>query len=95
MLESFEAIFRKTISHGYGHLHQWASTGKIKGFTLAYLGQQDSKLPYKIAELVPRESVVKYPTDFSAMSDEDIEMLANRGEQLTRTLLSHHRPDLC
>ena len=95
MNSSFEAVFRKNISHGYSQLHQWQSAGKIKAFVLPYLGQQDQNLPYAVAGLVPRDEVKDYPTDFNGMSDEDIERLAKRGEQLTRTLLSHHCPELC
>ncbi len=35
-----------------------------------------------------------YPTDFRAMGERHIEALALRGEQLTRTLLSHFCSDL-
>jgi hypothetical protein len=40
------------------------------------------------------EDVVHYPTDFSAMSDADIDLLSRRGEQLTRLLIEHYCPDL-
>jgi NTE family protein len=47
-----------------------------------------------VADLVPHERVATYPTDFRAMSQDDIDALAVRGEQLTRVLLQHYCPDL-
>jgi NTE family protein len=55
---------------------------------MPYLGQQDAALPWKPSVLVPRDKVINYPTDFAAMSEDWIEALSNRGEQLTRVLAS-------
>jgi NTE family protein len=38
--------------------------------------------------------VADYPTDFAAMSEETIELLAARGEKLTRLLLDFYCPEL-
>lgn len=35
-----------------------------------------------------------YPTDFLPMSDEDINLLSLRGEQLTRLLIARYMPEL-
>jgi integrative and conjugative element protein (TIGR02256 family) len=94
MKRSFEAVYRKVLSGSYQRLHQHATSGALKGFVLAYLGQQDKSLPYMPADLVPREDVASYPTDFSSMSDSDLELIASRGEQLTRLLVSHYCPEL-
>jgi NTE family protein len=61
---------------------------------MPYLGQQDAPLPYQPQDLIPREDVIGYPTDFAAMSDQAIAMLADRGEQLTRLLVGHWTPGL-
>jgi hypothetical protein len=45
-------------------------------------------------DLPLRQEVVDYPTDFAAMSDETIELLAGRGEKLTRLLLDFYCPEL-
>ncbi|EQD28163.1 hypothetical protein B1B_18968 [mine drainage metagenome] len=61
---------------------------------MPYLGQQDTALPWEPADLIPREEVISYPTDFGAMSNEWIDKLANRGEQLTRGLVDYYLTDL-
>ena len=75
-------------------LHQLKRSGAIKGFAMPYLGQADDALPWKPADLVPRGEVIRYPTDFSAMSDAWIAKLSLRGEQLTRTLVELYLPAL-
>lgn len=94
MKRSFESIFRKAQDAGRARLHQYAADGQLTGFVMPYLGNRDHVLPVQPADLVPREAVVDYPTDFSAMPDEDIERLALRGEQLTRLLIDHYCPEL-
>jgi len=69
-------------------------SGAIKAFILPYLGQQDSRLPYIPADLVKREQVVNYPTNFAAMSPDDLNLITKRGEQLTRLLISTYCPEL-
>jgi NTE family protein len=91
---SFETVFRKAQNAAQDRLHRLRATGAIKGFVLAYLGQQDHRLPYRPADLVPRDAVVGYPTDFAAMPDIDIKNLASRGERLTRLLIDHYCPEL-
>lgn len=94
MRRSFEATFRQT-QHGLQkQLHLWRQYGAIDGFVYAYLGQQDQRLPVQPPGLIRRDDVVHYPTDFSPMSDVDIELLSGRGEQLTRLLIEHYCPNI-
>lgn len=94
MRRSFEATHRQ-VQHGLQQqLHVWKQHGALDGFIYSYLGQQDDRLPVVPPGLVRREDVVHYPTDFSAMSDADIDLLSRRGEQLTRLLIEHYCPDL-
>lgn len=46
MTRAFESVFRKAQDSAYGRLHNYAETGKLKGFILSYLGQHDRSLPY-------------------------------------------------
>jgi len=94
MKRSFESVFRKAQDSIYKRLHDYNETGAIKGFILSYLGQQDQSLPYIPTDLVKREEVFNYPTDFAAMKIEDIERISLRGEQLTRLLIAQYCPDL-
>ena len=61
---------------------------------MAYLAMQDRNLPTPLADLVPRGTVAGYRTDFAAMPDDMLALLACRGEQLVRTLLPHYCPSL-
>ena len=91
---SFDTVHRRAQDGSRKRLHDAAASGLIKGFVQVYLGMDDSRLPVPVAGLIPFEEVRDYPTDFQAMADRHVETLALRGEQLTRTLLSHYCPDL-
>ena len=94
MRRSFEATFRKAQDGARNRLHLYAASGELKGFVFPYLGQSDRALPLIPADLPRRQEVVDYPTDFAAMSEEAVELLAGRGEKLTRLLLDFHCPEL-
>ncbi len=85
---------RRATTATYQQLHEWVEYGRLRGFVLAYLGQQDDQLPHLPADLVRREEVLDYPTDFSPMRAADIQRLSLRGEQLTRMLLARNCPDV-
>jgi len=91
---AFESMFRKVQDAAVHRLHLMESSGQLKGFVLSYLGQQDSALPFTPPDLVKREEVFGYPTNFAAMTNADIERISTRGEQLTRMLLSYYCPEL-
>lgn len=67
---------------------------RLKSVLMPYLGQSDSRLMYPPDDLVTREEAFNYPTDFSGMSDDWIDRISRRGEQLTLALVREHRPDL-
>lgn len=90
MLATVNTIHRRTHTQAYDLLHRMAANHEISGFLLPYLGQIDSKLPFVPDELVGREEVMDYPTDFSPMDTSDINRLTLRGEQQTRILLEHY-----
>ncbi len=94
MRRSFLTVFRKVQDAARKRLHSHAESGKISAFALPYLGQQDDKLPWIPAGLPDREQVSGYPTDFAAMSTDDMDRLALRGELLTRFLIAYYMPDL-
>jgi len=94
MKRSFESIYRKANDAVRARLFDHVEVGKLRGFCLAYLGQMDRALPYIPPDLVRREQVKDYPTDFSAMSQSDISLLSRRGELLTRVLISRYCEDL-
>jgi integrative and conjugative element protein (TIGR02256 family) len=94
MARSFESVFRKAGNATQSRLHLLAASDKLKGFVLSYLGQIDKRVPDAPFDLVRRDEVFEYPTDFSAMRVEDIDRLAKRGEQLTRSLVAYYCPEL-
>jgi predicted acylesterase/phospholipase RssA len=91
---AFDVVHRRSQDAGRARLHEWAAAGRIRGFVMAYLGMRDERLSAPIADLVPRETVAGYGTNFSAMRQQDLDNLATRGEQLVRSLLPVYCPDL-
>jgi len=94
MVATINTIHRRTHSMTFDLLHRLKSSGEIQGFLLPYLGQNDSDLPCPPKDLVPRDATFDYPTDFDPMSQKDLEILALRGEQLTRNLIETYCPEL-
>ena len=94
MLSVFSAIFDRAQNASIHRLHGAQRTGQIKSFIFPYLGQLDRQLPNPPADLVRREEAHAYPTDFNSMSDEWIERLSLRGEQLTLCLAQAYLPHL-
>jgi NTE family protein len=92
--KSFEAVHRKSQDHVYSRLHRYVETGELNGFAMVYLGQQDNRLPHRPADLVTRDDVRQYPTDFSPMSARDLDLLTKRGEQLTHIIVDRYMPNL-
>jgi NTE family protein len=91
---SFEVVHRRVQDNAMHHLHALKDAGRLRGFAMPYLGQQDSALPWPPVQLEPRESVINYPTDFAAMPEVAMKALSNRGEQLTRALVSAYLSEL-
>ena len=91
---SFESTFRKLQDGGRGRLYDLTAAGRLRGFAMPYLGQQDHSIPSAPPDLVPRGAVANYPTDFAAMDAQMIGMLSARGEQLTLALLEAYLPEL-
>ena len=94
VIRSTEAIFRKAQDRVRSRLFHFEASGQIKGFVLSYLGTQDRYLPHQPPDLVHRDTVADYPTDFAAMSQEDIDRISLRGEQITRMLITRYVPEL-
>ena len=71
-------------------LHKQAEHGDIDRFVYINLGQIDHLVPLKTPGWINREHVLDYPTDFSAMSAENIQGLSSRGESITRALATQY-----
>jgi NTE family protein len=94
MLSVFSATFDRAQNAAIHRLHEAQRTGQIKSFVFPYLGQKDRELPNRPADLVRREEAHAYPTDFNAMTEEWIDRLSLRGEQLTLCLARAYVPHL-
>jgi NTE family protein len=94
MLATVITTHRRTQSMTQNLLHRMKESGEIEGFLLPYLGQRDSALPVRPAELVTRDMVLDCPTNFNPMSKVNIDKLSKRGEQLTRCLVEAYAPNL-
>jgi len=94
MKRSFESTFRKVQDSGRARLHQALAVGDLRGFLLPYLGQQDRELVDPPSDLVSRDEVISYPTNFSSMAADDLARLTKRGEQLTMLAMDTYLPEL-
>ena len=90
MTQVVSVVMRKVQDATKARLHNHVESGRIDGFIYAALGQIDRRVPLKPANWVDREDVIHYPTDFSAMSVENIRRLSGRGEAITRALVTQY-----
>ena len=91
---SFEIAHTRNQDGSRARIHELAAAGLVKGFVYVYLGMRDERLPVPIADLVPRERVSGYPTDFSSMEPDDLRVISARSEQLTHALAEFYCPSL-
>ena len=91
---SFGCVHDRVQRSSMNRLFNLKDEERLEGFLLPYLGQDDSKLKYPPDNLVKRNEVNKYPTDFCAMKEEWIEKISNRGYQLTMALVREHHPEI-
>ncbi|WP_368964566.1 patatin-like phospholipase family protein [Parafrankia sp. FMc2] len=91
---SFEIAHTRSQDGTRARVHELGQYRMLRGFVYSYLGMYDARLPVSIPDLVARERVSTYPTNFSSVAVEDLEALITRGEQLTRGLLEHYCPAL-
>lgn len=91
---AFESVHARAQNQSMKRLYDLRDAGRIRGFLLPYLGQLDERLLVRPSDLVSRDSVVGYPTDFAAMLPEWIDRLSKRGEQLVTALLAERWPEV-
>lgn len=94
MTASFYTTLDRAQNAALKRLYDLQNAGKLQAIVLPYLGQADNRLVCAPPDLVKREEVDAYPTDFRAMSDDWIERLSKRGEQVTLAVLQEHHPEL-
>lgn len=94
LIRSFDIAYRKAQDGSRARLNQAAEAGTIQGFINPYLATRDKILPLPLSDLVPREAVLDYPTNFARMTPENLHLVATRGEQLTRILIEYYCPQL-
>lgn len=87
-----DVTFKKNQDGLIHRLHTWTESGLLRGMVFAYLGQDDDLLPRGRPDLIRRDEVCDYPTNFAAMSAENLRKLTLRGEQLTRLHIARHCP---
>jgi NTE family protein len=90
MRASFFTTLDRAQNASLKRLFDLKAAGRLQAFLIPYLDQDDARLACAPPDLVKREEVASYPTDFSAMSDDWIERLSKRGEQVTLALLKEH-----
>ncbi|KWV93861.1 hypothetical protein ASS64_13290 [Erythrobacter sp. AP23] len=94
MAAVFESIFARAQNASTTRLFDLQRAGRIGGFIMPYLGQDDARLSNKPDDFISGDTVAGYGTNFSAMDDEWIDRLSLRGEQLVVSLVSEHWPEI-
>jgi len=87
---SFESVFARAQNLSMKRLFDLKDLGKLKGFMLPYLGQNDSTLKFTNRDMVTSESTAGYATNFNAMDKDWIERLVRRGEQIVHAQFKEH-----
>ena len=91
MRRSIDSMYRRTRSLERGRLFDSVgSPDGLKGFVIAMLGMDDSRLPIPVADLIPRSQVLNYKTRFNALPTDAINKLSGRGEQIMHCLARHY-----
>ena len=93
LTSAFACVHDRAQNAAMKRLFDLTQAGRLKGFLLPYLGQNDNRLKFAPKDLVTREEAYAYPTNFSAMPEEWVDKLSRRGEQLTRALIAEHHPE--
>ncbi|MBS63156.1 MAG: patatin [Salinisphaera sp.] len=94
IISSFYTTFDRAQNAALNRLYDLRDAGRLSAIVLPYLGQADERLENAPSDLVKREEVDAYPTNFNAMSDVWIDRLSKRGEQVTLAVLRQHNPEL-
>lgn len=90
----FATTMNRVRSFNFRVLNDLKAQGEIKGFVLSTLSMSDSSLPNDLFNSVNRDEVIFYPTNFSAMSEDSIKKLSDRGYQVTSRLIREYVPEL-
>ncbi len=91
MRRSIDSMYRRARSLERSRLFDTVgSPAGLKGFVIAMLGMDDSRLPIPVPDLIPRSHVVNYKTRFYGLSSDAINKLSNRGEQIMHCLTRHY-----
>lgn len=94
MKRSFEIAHTRAQDGPRARIHDLGRSAQLRGFVYSYLGMRDSRLPVTAPDLVAREHVFNYPTNFAHIPIDDLVALTTRGEQLTRMLIDFYCPRL-
>jgi NTE family protein len=90
MLAVIDSIHARAQNAATQRLFDFQRAKELKAVLLPYLDQREADLGPLPEGFVTAEDVAAYPTDFSAMSEEWIDRLVARGEQVTQLLLRQH-----
>lgn len=91
---SFTIIHRRVQDAAMARLHSLKQSNAIKGFAMPYLGQIDDRVKWGSNDYIKRDQVICYPTNFRAMTQEWIDRISARGEELTHALIPEYLSEL-
>lgn len=91
--QSLDTTFRKAQDTDRSKLLDLVSRPEApKGVIVAMLGMRDHRLPVPVQDLVPREQVIGFRTNLRALSQDHLELLARRGQQIMAALIPRYGP---
>ncbi len=91
---AFICVHTRAQHTSMNRLFDLKKAGSLGGFLLPYLGQDDSRLRFPPVNLVTRDEIDGYPTNFCAMTEKWVNKLSLRGYQLTKALVKEHYPEI-
>lgn len=94
MIASFYTSLDRSQNASLKRLYDLKKAGELQAIVLPYIGQADDRLVDAPTDLIRREDVADYPTNFGPMTNDWIEKLSKRGEQVTLAVLRQHTPEL-
>lgn len=94
LMRAFETTHNRAQNATIKRLLELQEIGKVRSAIMPYLGQDDNHLAFPPQNLVKKSEVEAYPTDFNSMPEFWIDKLSNRGEQLTRALITEYASEI-
>lgn len=89
IVKTIDVMMYRIENQSINQLFSSKKENKIENILYSHLGQKDDEIKFYIPNLIEKEKVYNYPTDFNPMNVEDINLITKRGEQLMTYLIEN------